>query len=418
MALVDLTTDLKSLKFESGLNRKPFVVKDIDQEGGRNSGLAVQGILAAKRIDDVVRMAKLVVAKPGLTYAAKTALSGFIESADSKALYEAGPGLGKQMLDKAKDILTTAVTNTAQVPLNGLGLHLYKGNLNLDADARNHYKNFNGDLLKRTQSVGHSSQISQGVKKSKKLTIATGDQAKYGKIDYTKQPSNLVITQDAVTSTDIVTDESKLADDIIPFRFQILNGEGDNLFFQFRAYLDSFSDAYSGLWNKANYIGRPEAFKTYQGFERNINFSFKAAAETRADLAPLYKKLNLLASTTAPNFSDDGLFMRGTLVKIKIGDYLHNQLCNITSINFGWQQDYQWEIKANKKEDIQILPHVLDVSVTAEAIHEFVPRTGGDVPFITNAEAPDKIRLVKKVSEIEPTGIDTSSSAIKAKVFK
>ena len=71
MALVDLKTDLKSLKFESGLNRKPFVVKDIDQEGGRNSGLAVQGILAAKRIDDVVRMAKLVVAKPGLTYAAK-----------------------------------------------------------------------------------------------------------------------------------------------------------------------------------------------------------------------------------------------------------------------------------------------------------------------------------------------------------
>ena len=28
MALVDLKTDLKSLKFESGLNRKPFVVKD------------------------------------------------------------------------------------------------------------------------------------------------------------------------------------------------------------------------------------------------------------------------------------------------------------------------------------------------------------------------------------------------------
>ena len=142
MALLDLKTDLKSLKFESGLNRKPFVVKDIDQEGGANNAIQTQGILAAKRIDDVVRMAKLVVAKPGLTYAAKTALSGFIQSADDKALYKNGAGLGKQMLDKAKDILTTAVTNTAQVPLNGLGLHLYKGNLNLDRKARNYADNF------------------------------------------------------------------------------------------------------------------------------------------------------------------------------------------------------------------------------------------------------------------------------------
>ena len=71
MALVDLKTDLKSLKFESGLNRKPLVVKDIDQEGGRNSGLAVQGILAAKRLDDTIRMAKLVIAKPGITHVVK-----------------------------------------------------------------------------------------------------------------------------------------------------------------------------------------------------------------------------------------------------------------------------------------------------------------------------------------------------------
>jgi hypothetical protein len=53
MALVDLKTDLKSLKFESGLNRKPFVVKDIDQRGGRNNAFDVIGIQAAKRIDDV-----------------------------------------------------------------------------------------------------------------------------------------------------------------------------------------------------------------------------------------------------------------------------------------------------------------------------------------------------------------------------
>jgi hypothetical protein len=419
MALVDLKTDLKSLKFESGLNRKPFVVKDIDQEGGRNSGLAVQGILAAKRVDDVVRMAKLVIAKPGLTYAAKTALSGLIRAADLKAEKKGAAGIGKALLEEAKDILATAVTNIAQTPLNGLGLHLYKGALNLDKDKRNYISAFSDDTLKKIQSPAHSLQKSQGIKKSKKLKIA--DDQSYGYIDYTVQPSNAVAESDIINASPIVTSESELKEDIIPFYFTILNGADDNIYFQFRAYLDSLSDSYSGMWNKTQYIGRPESFKTYTGFERNINFSFKVAAETRADLNPIYKKLNLLASTTAPTFDDSGLFMRGTLVKIRIGDYLHNQLCNITSIGITWQQDYQWEIKSNPDEKgVQILPHVLDVSVTAEAIHEFVPQTGPDSPFITNSELPEKERLVEKIATLTPKPLATIPTAldIKAPLYK
>lgn len=378
MALVDLKTDLKSLKFESGLNRKPFVVKDIDQEGGRNSGLAVQGILAAKRIDDVVRMAKLVIAKPGLTYAIKGALSGFIEGVDSKKLYENNPKLGKQLLDKAKDILLTAVTNTAQVPLNGLGLHLYKGNLNLSKANRTY------ELTGGTLNPAHSRQISQGIKKSKKLTLADFPRSSYGKIDYLKPIANVYPGGDPTNTVGILKDTSKLEEDIIPFYFKVLGKDEDNII-QFRAFLDSLSDSYNGMWNKTQFLGRPEQFKTYSGFERTISFSFKIAAQTRHELKPLYRKLNYLASTTAPSFSDDGYFMRGTLVKINIGDYLSEQLCNISTVGISWQQDYQWETKQNSLEetDVQILPHVLDVNITAEAIHEFVPQTGG-MPYFTN----------------------------------
>ena len=390
MALVDLTTDLKSLKFESGLNRKPFVVKDIDQEGGRNSGLAVQGILAAKRIDDVVRMAKLVVAKPGLTYAAKTALSGFIEAADDKALYKTGPGLGKQLLDKAKDILTTAVTNTAQVPLNGLGVHLYKGNLNLDRDSRNYDSNFVEEATIRTLSTAHSSQKSQGIKKSKKLTIDQQARNGYAKIDYLTDPTNLnTLTKDVSTTGIVEGGEGYEANpDIIPFYFEVLNGDEINAI-QFRAYLNTFSDSYAGMWNKTQFLGRPEQFKTYQGFERTIQIGFIAAAETRHELKPLYQKLNYLASVTAPTFSDDenSLFMRGTLVRSTVGDYLYRQLCNITQVSFSWDVNYPWEVKLNEGEEktVQMLPHVLNVSVTAEAIHDFVPETG-NVPYITNTK--------------------------------
>ena len=404
MALVDLKTDLKSLKFESGLNRKPFVVKDIDQEGGRNSGLAVQGILAAKRVDDVIRMAKLVIAKPGITHAAKQGLTALITAADKKAEY-GGAGVAKELLDDAKDILATAVTNVAQTPLNGLGVHLYKGILNLDKDARDYVGNFANDARGPIMSPAHSLGISQGIKKSKKLTLAA--KPEYGRIDYMAKPTGPLDNKDGVNARGIDNIQPDANSDIIPFYFGILNGEEDINYIQFRAYLDSLSDSYSGMWNKTQFLGRPEQFKTYNGFERSINFSFKIAAETRGDLKPLYRKLNYLASTTAPSFSKDGLFMRGTLVKINIGDYLSEQLCNISNISMTWQQDYPWEVKLqNKETDVQILPHVLDVSVTAEAIHEFIPQVGG-LPYITNTKKdPIFAKPELKIDEFDPNSVE------------
>jgi len=383
MALVDLKTDLKSLKFESGLNRKPFIVKDIDQEGGRNSGLAVQGILAAKRIDDVIRMAKLVIAKPGLTYAIKDALSGFIEGVDSKQLYENNPKLGKQLLEKAKDILTTAITNTAQVPLNGLGLHLYKGNLNLDEKKRNYASNFNVDATAALEQPGHSLAISQGIKKSKKLTLATNEE--FGKIDYLKKPSNTKKVDNInYLDNNRLEMTGVFSDDMIPFGFAIYDKQ-EPIYVQFRAFLDSFSDNFTGNWNQTRYLGRGESFKTYESFDRQVSLSFKVAAFTREDLLPIYRKLNLLASTTAPHYSDDGLFMKGTWVRMTVGDYLHKVPCTIGSVGFTWQQDYPWERKLQDKEKdtVQILPHVLDVTIAASIDHDFTPQTGL-IPFIGN----------------------------------
>jgi hypothetical protein len=383
MALVDLKTDLKSLKFESGLNRKPFVVKDIDQRGGRNNAFDVIGIQAAKRLDDVIRMAKLVVAKPGLTYAAKNALEGVIHGVEASKLYESGPGLGKEMLAKAKDILATAVTNTGQTAVNGLGIHLHKGMLELAGDDRQYLETVK---VAKLSTPSHSTQISQGIKKSKKLTIATDDLKKYGKINYLKKPNNS-------TKFDIVNHsegKTELQDDIIKFAFTILpQKQGDpKTVLQFRAYLTSMSDSYSGNWNKTQMLGRPENFKSYQGFERNINIGFKVAAETRKDLLPIYRKLNLLASTTAPTFDETGLFMQGTLIRMKVGDYFDNQLCNVENVALSWAIDYPWEVQLqgkDKEDDVQILPHVLDVSMTLGAIHEFVPQADKKLTFFGHA---------------------------------
>ena len=404
MALVDLKTDLKSLKFESGLNRKPFVVKDVDQRGGRNNAFDVIGIQAAKRLDDVVRMAKLVVAKPGLAHAAKQALHTTISAAETGKLYD---NAEKDVLRNAKDILATAVTNTAQTAVNGLGIHTFKGLLETDGDDRQYLTSIDEVVKKKMRSPSHSTQISQGVKKSKKLKVGDEEAKKFGKIDYLEKPNNSN-AYDKVNYNEGEIDESS---DIIPFGFRIIGGDS----MQFRAYLSSLSDSYSGQWNKTQMLGRPENFKSYNGFERNINLGFKIAAETRKDLLPLYRKLNRLASTTAPTFDNSGVFMRGTLVKVRVGDYLRNQTCNVESVAFSWAIEYPWEVKlrGDKEGDVQILPHVLDVSMTLGAIHNFVPTTG-DTPFIgyhdwdEAKKAPGPDSLFQKVPALNPDRINNT----------
>ncbi len=91
----------------------------------------------------------------------------------------------------------------------------------------------------------------------------------------------------------------------------------------FRAYLDSFNDTFSGDWNAYKYVGRAEDFHTYAGFNRAINFGFKIAASSGVELEVLYNKLNLFASSTAPTYVNDS-FQRGTFMAVTIGDYLQD----------------------------------------------------------------------------------------------
>ena len=209
-------------------------------------------------------------------------------------------------------------------------------------------------------------------------------------------------TYDRINALDPFTDAgNKELTDLIKFRFEILNGNFDDssTFLVFRALLDSIDDSYEGNWSSNQYLGRAESFHTYSGFNRNINFSFKVAAMSRYELAPIYNKLNYLYSTTAPTYSKDG-YMRGTLQKLTIGSLFYELPGFIESLSVSWNNEYPWEIAMNPKgkssfegetnadeegrlADVQELPMVLDVSVSFKPIHTFNPKTGND-KFITN----------------------------------
>lgn len=153
----------------------------------------------------------------------------------------------------------------------------------------------------------------------------------------------------------------------------------------FRAFITNFRDNHNAEYSSHKYVGRAENFYTYTGVDRQISFSFKIAAQSRAEMKPLYRKLNYLVSQVYPAYSEltsgaGNGFMRSPLVKLTMGDYLYNQPGFIKSLNLSVSDDSPWEIALDKTgtggqdDDMYQLPHVIDVDLTFIPIHNFLPR--------------------------------------------
>jgi hypothetical protein len=88
--------------------------------------------------------------------------------------------------------------------------------------------------------------------------------------------------------------------------------------------------------------------------------------------------------------------MRTPFVRVTIGAYLDRLPGVITGVSINWNKDYVWEIALDSPEDINeeslvskgqfVLPHVLDVNVTFQPIHDFLPRKSIKSPFIIPSE--------------------------------
>ena len=224
----------------------------------------------------------------------------------------------------------------------------------------------------------------------KETRVGLGNQGKKkGKIaNYTDTDED---RQDKVNSLDVKKDiPSPQADpDFVQLSFEIITPE-NTYFIQFRAFLETFSDAFTANWETAKYIGRAEDFYTYNGFSRQVQIGFKIAAATRSEMLPIYNKINTLASVTAPTYGGTGSsFMRGTIARVTVGDYLYNVPGIIDSVAYSWQKEYPWEINAplpsgsNDTMPMPVLPHILDCSLNFKPIHDFVPESGLTT-FISN----------------------------------
>ena len=155
----------------------------------------------------------------------------------------------------------------------------------------------------------------------------------------------------------------------------------------FRAFLDSMNDTFNADYNEFNYNGRAESFYTYNSFNRDVSFDFKIAAQSAREMRPLYRKLNFLLSNTAPEYNIESNRMMTPFMRLTIGSYFQQLPGVIKNVSISWDKNYSWEITLDAPEggttsDLYVLPHVLNVSVTYQPIHDFLPQKGVRSPFI------------------------------------
>ena len=180
----------------------------------------------------------------------------------------------------------------------------------------------------------------------------------------------------------------KNINDLVKFRIAAINNEDPNLkqYIHFRAYIDSFSDAYGAAWSGIKYMGRGEEFYKYGGFTRDISLAFTVAAQSKEELMVQYKKLNFLASNLAPVYSSKG-YMGGPLVTLTMGGWCYELPGFIQGFTLGVPEQSPWEIGildtptvnsgGNEKfvdSTVKEMPHIVTVTgFNFKPIHTFRP---------------------------------------------
>jgi hypothetical protein len=172
--------------------------------------------------------------------------------------------------------------------------------------------------------------------------------------------------------------------DLCKFRIAAIDNDrtdGTAIYIHFRAFLDNFDDNFNATWNAVNYVGRGDTLYNYSGYTRTVSLGFTAFAQSKAELIPMYKKLNYLASTLTPDYNQAG-FMRGNLLRLTVGGYLYETPGFITNLTYNVPQESPWEIAINENGDsdssVKELPHMIKCSFSFTPIHKFLPQKPND----------------------------------------
>ena len=145
----------------------------------------------------------------------------------------------------------------------------------------------------------------------------------------------------------------------------------------FRATINSFSDSFTGGWESKRMIGRADPSYIYTGYDRSITFSFDVNATSRDEMKPLWRKLNALASYTAPEYVDNSA-LKGPWMRFTMGDVFVQQPIILTSVQYTLQSnETTWEINIEDDPTMMQAPKSVSVTISANLITDTLPQKNG-----------------------------------------
>jgi len=203
------------------------------------------------------------------------------------------------------------------------------------------------------------------------------------------------------------------AEDFIKFYFE--DGDIGSNVMVFRCTMNGFSDSFSPGWNRIDIMGRPDGAYLYTSFERSVSFNFTVNALSRAEMVPMWRKLNYLASYTMPDFTSSGTKPGGPFMRITIGSLFQQTPGFIESLTYTIPDETTWDIaedsgtNANAKQ----LPLSMDVSMTFKVIGDYRPQLKGRVYSLSPFGGSTKPG--NWLSDAEPTQVSKEKKAKQAK---
>ena len=206
-----------------------------------------------------------------------------------------------------------------------------------------------GDEKKRADKANYS---------RKNITTSFGftNPGKVGadRTDYNKSHATDPIQSGAIGSE---------SNDLVKLIFDI-HGGGSKL--QFRGAVSGITETFSPSWEGMQYSGRADSAFKYSSFERTLGFNFQVYPTSKAELKPLYSKLQRLSTMTMPNYGNGKKGFEGILLDFTLGKLWEKQLSLIDSLSYSFSDETPWDIDAGASMGI-------DVSIGLKLLGNVVP---------------------------------------------
>lgn len=200
--------------------------------------------------------------------------------------------------------------------------------------------------------------------------------------------------------------------DLVDFYFTSLVLSGHNYcpaeVIVFRATFDSVQDSHNPSWNAVKYMGVDPLY-VYQGYERSISFGFTVHIGSRDEMKATWRKLNYLASWTAPEYrSTDGL-IRGPMCRLNIGNLYRKMPGFISSLSYTFDNTNGYWETAGLKEDQDLIGKNKDITGPgALQLPKYIQVSVGFTPV--GVYRPEKNGVM--YSLYDDTGVDVENGLI------